>query len=252
MAEVPKDAAARRGRGETSPGGRGAARALRAARAARRRAAIAEAATPTPSSTSRIVGARRLNMLRRLLDEIDPAIARRLRARRRQRSRGERPASLDRLRPRRRRVRVAAAAPPETTLAVLFDLPASREELREARRRGRARDRARSAAPGRRACARSPPAARVKPLTLPDSGRRARDDDAKVRAELRAVLDDGQFGRELLAIEPLLDDFDGAEVAAAALSCSSASAKRIAPAHRARAGAARRAPRSAGRWSSCS
>src|SRR5581483_9061841 len=37
------------------------------------------------------------------------------------------------------------------------------------------------------------------------------------RAELRDALTQGKFGRELLALEPLLDDFDGAEIAAAAL-----------------------------------
>ena len=54
-------------------------------------------------------------------------------------------------------------------------------------------------------------------MTLAESGVRARDRDTRMRAELRALLAQGQFGRELLALEPLLDEFDGIEIAAAAL-----------------------------------
>jgi ATP-dependent RNA helicase DeaD len=46
---------------------------------------------------------------------------------------------------------------------------------------------------------------------------RARDRDARIRAELRELLDQGHFGRELIALEPLLEDYDGIEIAAAAL-----------------------------------
>ena len=57
----------------------------------------------------------------------------------------------------------------------------------------------------------------MKPLTLAESGIRARGRDARMRAELRALLAQGQFGRELLALEELLDEFDGIEIAAAAV-----------------------------------
>lgn len=45
----------------------------------------------------------------------------------------------------------------------------------------------------------------------------ARSRDERARDELRAVLADDAYGRELLALEPLLDEYDGAAVAAAAL-----------------------------------
>jgi hypothetical protein len=57
----------------------------------------------------------------------------------------------------------------------------------------------------------------TKPLTLIESGAQARSRDARTRDELRATLSAGQFGRELLALEPLLDEYDGIEIAAAAL-----------------------------------
>ena len=52
---------------------------------------------------------------------------------------------------------------------------------------------------------------------MSDAGARARDRDARLRGELRAMLGRGQFGRDLLALEPLLDEFDGIEIAAAAV-----------------------------------
>jgi len=57
----------------------------------------------------------------------------------------------------------------------------------------------------------------VTPFVLPEPAVRARTREAAFRDELRAVLTAGQFSRELLALEPLLSDYDGAEVAAAAL-----------------------------------
>jgi ATP-dependent RNA helicase DeaD len=46
---------------------------------------------------------------------------------------------------------------------------------------------------------------------------RARTREEGLREELRAMLATGQISRELLALEPLLSEYDGAEVAAAAL-----------------------------------
>ena len=113
-------------------------------------------------------------------------------------------------------VRCGVAAAPGTALTVLYDLPATHEELREA-----------VAGAGRsialvqprqleslRALALGGP---LKPHRLPEAAAASRARDASVLAQLRAVLDTGGVSRELLSLEPLLEDFDGAEVAAAAL-----------------------------------
>ena len=52
---------------------------------------------------------------------------------------------------------------------------------------------------------------------LSGPGARARSRDEKVRDELRAALANGVNARELIALEPLLTEFDGVEIAAAAL-----------------------------------
>ena len=57
----------------------------------------------------------------------------------------------------------------------------------------------------------------VKPLTLPEPGKTARDRERALRRELAGVLDSGVPAREILALEPLLDKHDGIEIAAAAL-----------------------------------
>jgi ATP-dependent RNA helicase DeaD len=113
-------------------------------------------------------------------------------------------------------VRVEHAAPPGTALSILFDLPASREELREA------------AAGAQRAIALVQPrqltslralaaGGDVKPFTLPEARDRARAGELTVREQIRDTLANGNFARELLALEPLLDQYDGIEIAAAAL-----------------------------------
>ncbi|MDQ3697846.1 MAG: DbpA RNA binding domain-containing protein, partial [Gemmatimonadota bacterium] len=60
---------------------------------------------------------------------------------------------------------------------------------------------------------------RVTPLTLSGPGVRARAREETLRGELRALLVEGGGApaREMLSLEPLLEDFDGAEIAAAAL-----------------------------------
>ena len=100
---------------------------------------------------------------------------------------------------------------------ILFDLPASREELTEA-----------MGASAKRVIAQIQPrqlsslralaaGGRVRPITLPDAGLRTRNRDEMIRAELHSVLERGAVGRTLLAIEPLLDEYDGVEIAAAAM-----------------------------------
>lgn len=99
---------------------------------------------------------------------------------------------------------------------ILYDLPASREELSEA-----------IGASAKRVIAMVQPrqltslrvlagGGRVRSIVLPDVGARVRGRDEILRAQLRAVLERG-VGRTVLAIEPLLEEFDGVEIAAAAL-----------------------------------
>jgi len=113
-------------------------------------------------------------------------------------------------------VRTGMAASPGTDLVILFDLPASREELHDAAIA--ATRRIALVQPRQLASIRLMAAGgAVKSLTLGESGARARGHDARLRAELRGLLAQGQFGRELLALEELLDEFDGVEIAAAAV-----------------------------------
>jgi ATP-dependent RNA helicase DeaD len=58
---------------------------------------------------------------------------------------------------------------------------------------------------------------RLTPLNLTGPERRAHDREEMVRQELRAVLSAGVPPRETIALEPLLEQFDATEVAAAAL-----------------------------------
>src|SRR5439155_16297162 len=114
-------------------------------------------------------------------------------------------------------IRVARAAGPDADLVILYDTPASREELREAV----------GPAP-RRVIALAQPrllaslrvlagGASVTPFTLSDAGLRARSREEIVRAEIRDTLASGVFARELLTLEPLLESYDGIEIAAATL-----------------------------------
>ncbi len=214
MTEVPKDASRTIVTAELSP----AIEEIieRYARRARRVAApAAEGAQPTPIEYVATSTHARFSALRRVLDEIDPSSAmvfvresnsaRDLNDLLRSLGYGIGGA-----------VSTGLAAQPGTSLVVLFDLPASREELREAV--GAAARVIALVQPRQLASVRALAAGgAVKPLTLPESGQRARDFDARIRAELRAALDEQRYDRALLAIEPLLEDFDGAEVAAAAL-----------------------------------
>ena len=158
----------------------------------------------------------RLSSLRRLIDDADPRSAvvfvrdseSRLEVRDLLRALGYNGDSAA--------VRIGLVAPPDTDVVVLFDLPASREELRELA--GGAKRLVALIQPRQLGSLRSLAAkGTVKPFTLPESGLRARERDDQARTELRDILITGQFGRELLSLEPLLDDFDGIEIAAAAL-----------------------------------
>ena len=112
---------------------------------------------------------------------------------------------------------VRAAGSGEFDVVVLYDIPASREELREA-----------IGPQPRRVVALAPPrllaslrilaaGAPVTPFTLSEAGARARNREELVRTELRELLSSGAFARELLTLEPLLESYDGIEIAAATL-----------------------------------
>jgi ATP-dependent RNA helicase DeaD len=113
-------------------------------------------------------------------------------------------------------VRVGLTAAPDTELVVLVDLPATHEELREAA--GTARKTIALIQPRQLASLRALSAGGVvTPYTLPETASRARAREASVRSELRDVLARSSVERELLALEPLLEEYDGVEIAAAAL-----------------------------------
>jgi ATP-dependent RNA helicase DeaD len=215
MTEVPKDAARTVVTSEITPPVEELLE--RYARRARRVvASISATDEPLSIEFATTSAESRLGTLRRTLDAIDPASAvvfvrdrdSDVRVRDLLRSLGY--ASDD------APIRAGLTAAPGTELVVLYDVPASREELREAA--GAAKRVIALIQPRQLSSLRSLAAGgAVKPYTLTDSSERARDRDARVRAELRALLEEGHFGRELIALEPLLEDYDGIEIAAAAL-----------------------------------
>jgi hypothetical protein len=73
------------------------------------------------------------------------------------------------------------------------------------------------AAPGEIAWLRELASGRITPFNLHGPERRARNREESIREELRAILTRGVPSREVIALEPLLREFDATEVAAAAL-----------------------------------
>ena len=102
-------------------------------------------------------------------------------------------------------------------LVVLYDLPGSRQELRGIVGSSRAQVVA-LLNPRQLELLRHLAAdGEVTPFVLTTATTGARSREAAVRDELRGVLREGAPSRELLALEPLLEEFDGIEIAAAAL-----------------------------------
>jgi len=214
MAEVPKDAARTVVTAELNPQiedllERYARRAPRVASPTVEGDAATSLEYVTASATTR------LSALRRLLDEADPQSA--IVFARDEQSELEVRDLLASLgySGKDAPIRAGKTAAPGTELVVLFDLPASREELREATSSAK-----RSVAliqPRQLSSLRALAGGPLKSITLPESAGRARAHESRMRDELRTALASGQFGRELLALEPLLDEYDGIEIAAAAL-----------------------------------
>ena len=115
-------------------------------------------------------------------------------------------------------VRIAAGGDATSTdPLVLLELPTSRDEMR-----------ALAGTTGRRIYALAQPSqlaslrvllggGTVTPVAMIEAAERARGKDAALRASLRDVLTSSDIRREVLALEPLLAEFDGLEIAAAAL-----------------------------------
>ena len=214
MAEVPKDGARAIVTAVLTP----PVEALieRYARRARRvLSPAAEGGEGTPVQYVTVASRGRLDALRRLLDDQDPASATvftREAASEQEvesllRSLGYSGPAAD--------VRVARAAAPDTKFVVLFDLPATRAELREAvgSATAFALVQPRQIESLRALAAGGP----VRPYALPEAGRRARNRESAVRDELRRIITEQTVEREILALEPLLEEYDGVEIAAAAL-----------------------------------
>ncbi len=114
-------------------------------------------------------------------------------------------------------VRVVRDGSTPVSLMVLYDLPSSRAELEQVA----------AAAPNQVVAMIQPrqlPALaalaggeRLLPLSLDSTVAAARTSEQRTRDEIRAVLARGLPAREMLAIEPLLGDFDAASIAAATL-----------------------------------
>jgi ATP-dependent RNA helicase DeaD len=190
----------------------------RYARRARRSAepVVDVAAAPLNAEYVATAGTARAPTLRRLLDALDlprAVLYARSEAARRDALRVARalgyPADAVRLN--------SEAGEPDTDPLVLVELPATREELR-----------ALVGTTGRRIYALIQPSqlpslrallggGTVAPVALLEAAERARGRDAALRASLRDVLTSGDVRREVLALEPLLSEFDGIEIAAAAL-----------------------------------
>ena len=205
------------------------------------------AAEPIALGYLTVASTARPNALRRILDELDPASAI-VYVRSDETEREVRDALLALGVPEGVARVSRSGGAEETELVILYDLPATREELREA-----------VGANPRRVIAMTLPrqiaslttlagAGKASPVTLSEAGARARNREDALRAELRETLSSGAFARELLALEPLLDEFDGVEIAAAALQLlerARATPRRTAASDTATS-AARGAPRAAG------
>lgn len=213
MSELPKDSARLLLASAATP----AVEQLveRYARRARRPTAPGETAPVSLSYVSATETAG-LATLRRLLDTLDPESAVVV-------ARGESRAGVESLvrslgyGSDASAVRVAETPDANAQLVIAYGLPSSEEELRSlVRAAGTARVIA-LVAPRQLSALRRLAGGVVAPFALPEAAERARTREDGMRDELRQVLASGQYSRELLALEPLLADHDGAEIAAAAL-----------------------------------
>lgn len=113
-------------------------------------------------------------------------------------------------------VTVTRDAPVDGALLVLYQMPPSRDALRKVA--AGASEVIAMVQPRQLGALRSLTAGgRLLPVQLTGAGASARRREEQMREELRTLLAQGAPTRELLALEPLLEEFDGIELAAAAL-----------------------------------
>ena len=218
MGEVPRDAARTLVTSHSTP----AVEALIERYLRRgRRAGTAESSDEVPSVAIQYVSVSagsRATALGRLLDELDPAGATVFV--RSPESAAEAERALAAMGHRGEDATVRVTHGPATTdapLMVLYDVPASRAELREAIGPGD-RQVVALARPRQLPLLRTLAAGgAVSALVLPEAIAAARSREERIRGELRQALSGGAPAREMLALEPLLAEFDGVELAAAAL-----------------------------------
>jgi ATP-dependent RNA helicase DeaD len=216
MAELPKDAA--RIVVTSRSEGRVNAFAERYLRRARREVEAENEGESTPIAIQYVTvsAVARANALRRLLDDLDPPSAaiivdndeseQAVTAMLRTLGFGDGSAS----------VRVSRGdIAPATYAVVFYDLPATHAVVAQASAAGPVAIVALVEPRQVEALRRS--AGDAKPYALKSSIDAARAREAAVRRELSNVLDQGVASREILALEPLLERYDGIEVAAAAL-----------------------------------
>lgn len=158
----------------------------------------------------------RLVALRRLLDTLDPAHA--FVFVRDETTRNAVTASLATLGYQPEGVvKAGAVMDADVDLLVLFDQPATKAELRELTGGHSPKRVVTLAQPRQLSALREVAGGVLNPLVLPEATARARASEEKLRDMLRAILTKDSYARELLSLEPLLAEFDGIEIAAAAV-----------------------------------
>jgi ATP-dependent RNA helicase DeaD len=178
---------------------------------------VPEGLAPVTMSYVPVSDATRSGALRRVLDELDPPSVSII-------VRTERAASEARIALRElgypegdpNIAITTGSASADVSLIVLYEMPASAEHLRSTVGAGTPRIVA-LARP--RDLARLGALAGAMPTPLPprEATERARRAEAAMRDELRAELQRGAPDRQIVALEPLLDEFDGIAIAGAAL-----------------------------------
>ena len=216
MAEIPKDAARVIVASAVTPGVDQLVERY-ARRARRMQPVAAEVSPPVSLSYVAVSELSRPAMLRRVLDALDPESAFIV-----VRSAASRAAVSEQLQSlgygtESSAIRVGDTPSGDARLVVLYDLPPHEEELRRLVAQHSASRVVALVTPRQIPALRRLAGGTVTPLSLPDAAVRARGREESLRDELREALAAGQFARELITLEPLLGDYDGVEVAAAAL-----------------------------------
>lgn len=113
-------------------------------------------------------------------------------------------------------IRVETAVTEQASLVVFYDLPATGDEVVKVAATEPAQVVA-LVTPRQVPALRRLTSGAVEPIDVSRAAAKARAKDERLRAALRAELQSGFPARELMALEPLLSEFDGVEIAAAAL-----------------------------------